>query len=58
MKGWSDYLTPAINITHSEPFDIKLTGLFYKIEVQHCTPILRRSISVSGGWIGDGLQGN
>lgn len=33
MKGWSDYLTPAINITHSEPFDIKLTGLFYKIEV-------------------------
>lgn len=33
MKGWSDYLTPAINITHSAPFDIKLTGLFYKIEV-------------------------
>ena len=33
MKGWSDYLTPAINITHQEPFDIKLTGLFFKIEV-------------------------
>jgi len=33
MKGWSDYLTPAIKITHAEPFDIKLTGLFYKIEV-------------------------
>ncbi len=33
MKGWSDYLYPAIDIIHTEPFDIKLTGLFYKIEV-------------------------
>jgi len=33
MKGWSDYLSPAITITHAEPFDIKLTGIFYKIEV-------------------------
>ena len=33
MKGWSDFLFPAIDIIHTEPFDIKLTGLFYKIEV-------------------------
>lgn len=33
MKGWNDADFPGISILHTEPFDIKLTGLFYKIEV-------------------------
>ncbi len=33
MKGWDEFLYPALTITHSEAFDIKLTGVFYKIEV-------------------------
>ena len=33
MKGWNDADYPGISIVHTEPFDIKLTGIFYKIEV-------------------------
>ena len=33
MKGWNDFKTTSFNITHSEPFDIKLIGIFYKVEV-------------------------
>lgn len=32
MKAWNEYLRDPITITHSEPFDIRLMGVFYKIE--------------------------
>ncbi len=32
MMGWNDVNKYPITITHSEPFDIKLIGIFYKIE--------------------------
>lgn len=32
MEGWNLEETNGITITHSEPFDIKLIGIFYKIE--------------------------
>jgi hypothetical protein len=32
MGGWDDYKNIGISITHSEPFDIKLIGIFYKVE--------------------------
>lgn len=32
MLGWNEVNTNGIVITHSEPFDIKLIGIFYKIE--------------------------
>lgn len=32
MAGWDDYKNIGLVITHSEPFDIKLIGLFYKVE--------------------------
>lgn len=33
MKGWNEFLRDPITITHSEPFDIKLIGIYYKLEV-------------------------
>ena len=33
MQGWDDYQDIGITITHSDPFDIKLIGLFYKVDV-------------------------
>ncbi len=32
MKGWNEPLDSGITIEHSDPYDIKLTGIFYKIE--------------------------
>jgi hypothetical protein len=32
MKGWANFGAPPITITHSEPFDIRLIGVYYKIE--------------------------
>lgn len=32
MLGWNDVNKYPITITHSEPFDIKLIGIFYQIE--------------------------
>lgn len=32
MKGWDDFKNPTFVITHDEPFDFKLTGLFYTLE--------------------------
>jgi hypothetical protein len=32
MKGWNEFLRDPITITHSEPFDIRLIGVYYKIE--------------------------
>lgn len=31
--GWNDFTYPSFTINHAEPFDIKLTGLFYKVDV-------------------------
>ncbi len=33
MKGWNDYRYTNITITHEAPFDIRLLGIFYKVEV-------------------------
>jgi len=33
MKGWDAFNVDTLTITHSDPFDIKLIGIFYKIEV-------------------------
>ncbi len=32
LAGWDDYTKIGFKITHSEPFDIKLIGIFYKVE--------------------------
>ncbi len=32
MKGWNEFLREPITITHSDPFDIRLIGVYYKIE--------------------------
>jgi hypothetical protein len=33
MAGWDDYKKIGLTITHNEPFDFKLIGLFYKVDV-------------------------
>lgn len=33
MKGWNEILVPFITIEHSAPFDIKLIGIFYKMDI-------------------------
>jgi len=33
MAGWDDYQKIGLKITHNEPFDFKLIGLFYKVDV-------------------------
>ena len=33
MAGWDDYQEIGLTITHDEPFDFKLIGLFYKVDV-------------------------
>ena len=33
MAGWDDYKNIGLTITHNEPFDFKLIGLFYKVDV-------------------------
>ncbi len=30
--GWNDFLYNSFTINHREPFDIKLTGIFYKVD--------------------------
>jgi hypothetical protein len=32
MKGWNEFLRDPITITHSDPFDIRLIGVYYRIE--------------------------
>jgi hypothetical protein len=32
MSGWNEFYRQPITITHSEPFDIRLLGVYYKIE--------------------------
>ena len=32
MAGWDDFKQIGLTITHNEPFDIKLIGLFYRVE--------------------------
>lgn len=32
MKGWDDFNNPTFTINHSEPFDIKLLGVFYALD--------------------------
>jgi len=32
MGAWDDFNKPSFTINHSEPFGIKLTGIFYKVE--------------------------
>lgn len=31
--GWDDFSYPSFTINHSEPFDIKLTGIFYRVDI-------------------------
>ena len=31
--GWDDFNYPSFTINHTEPFDIKLTGIFYRVDV-------------------------
>lgn len=33
MKGWEEFKQSSLTLDHTEPFDIRLTGIFYKIEV-------------------------
>lgn len=33
MKGWDEFKYNSISITHSSAFDMKLIGIFYKVEV-------------------------
>lgn len=33
FAGWDDFNYQTLSITHSEPFPIRLTGLFYKVDV-------------------------
>lgn len=33
MHGWDDFKEIGIHITHNEPFDFKLIGIFYKVDV-------------------------
>ena len=33
MKGWDDFNNPSFTIEHNEPFNIRLLGLSYKVEV-------------------------
>lgn len=33
MQAWDVYTEIGITITHNEPFDIKLIGLFYKVDI-------------------------
>lgn len=33
MKGWDDFNNQLFVIEHDEPFDIRLLGLFYKVEI-------------------------
>ncbi len=33
MQGWDDFIELGLTITHNEPFDIKLIGLFYKVDI-------------------------
>lgn len=32
MKGWANFGAPPITITHSDPYDIRLIGVYYKVE--------------------------
>ena len=32
MQGWNQINRDSITIVHDEPFDIKLIGIFYRIE--------------------------
>lgn len=33
MKGWDDFNNPSFTIKHSEPYDIRLLGVFYVVDV-------------------------
>jgi hypothetical protein len=33
MKGWNEFKYNSISITHSSAFDMKLIGIYYKVEV-------------------------
>lgn len=33
MRGWNQTFEPPFTIVHDEPFDIKLIGIYYKLEV-------------------------
>lgn len=33
MKGWDDVSNPTFTITHSEPFNIQLLGVFYSVDI-------------------------
>ena len=33
MKGWDDVSNPTFTITHSDPFNIQLLGVFYSVDI-------------------------
>lgn len=33
MKGWDDFKNISLTIEHSDPFEIKLLGIFYKVDI-------------------------
>lgn len=33
MKGWDDVANPTYTITHSDPFNIQLLGVFYSVDI-------------------------
>lgn len=33
MKGWDDFTNPSFTITHNEPFNFELLGIFYNVDV-------------------------
>jgi hypothetical protein len=33
MAGWDDFKNIGLMITHNDPFDFKLIGLFYRVDI-------------------------
>ena len=33
MKAWNDFVNTSITIEHTEPYPIRLLGLYYKIDI-------------------------
>jgi hypothetical protein len=33
MGGWDDFNNPTYTITHSDPFNIELLGVFYSVDI-------------------------
>ena len=32
MDGWDEFSVPSFTLTHSDPFNIQLLGIFYSVD--------------------------